>query len=225
MTAKITPTGFLVKLNTQKAMKSAAGFIQAHREYLTTGELAAETAQIVSRFEAGMIPATPALDLIRDAVIAHTLKRSEKVEKAEKEPSEPRSSSKHYAARIIDAATGETATEQVEVAETFKDKDGNEKTRYVLETKKLAKCFALPQEAQRWADRRLVDGSPSWYATVTQTNAVHKDHAVETIERDDSIARLLGKPRMPVTKSVQYGGSKIGWEPKCSQSVAKFSRG
>ena len=72
----------------------------------------------------------------------------------------------------------------------------------------------------RWIDRRLFDGCPSWYGEVK-----HHGVAWSMIERIDSIARILKRPRGSVCKTVTYGGSTLGFVGKAHEKPVKFSRG
>ena len=207
---KMSAKGFLSKSNSPKATTSAMGFLAAHKEYLLNGEVSYATAPIVNRFEAGELIASVALDEIKQAVLAHIqqidlLKAEESLERTNSEPKIRKS----FEAKILDASTGL-------VARRIKD-DGKEEN--------LVKGFDMPQDCERWVDRRLFDGSPSWYGVVTHLKALHPEHAVDIIERGDSIARILKKPGKPVMKGHAKKSASLGFGVKVRESATRFSHG
>jgi hypothetical protein len=198
MNKNMSVKSFLTKCNSNKASISASAFITAHTEYLLTGEVSYATAPIVQDIVAGKIPATPALQSIKKVVLDHILE----VERQKAEESLiPRvsSASKPFKCRIVDAATGEVCL----------DDKGDD----------LIKTFEKPQDAERWADRRLFDGSPSWYGEVC-----HKDMPWSVVDRNASIGRVLKRPMAPVSKGSPKS-SGLGFGVKVKESVAKFSGG
>lgn len=205
----MTPKGFLTKTGSTKAISSALGFIQAYREYLTTGEVASATSPIVARLDAGEVPASIALDEIKKAVLAHILEQ-DKIQVVEPKQVKETSSSKRshpikpFEARIVDPATGKICTRVTEKGEI----------------EDLIKCFDQPQQAERWCDRRLFDGCVSWYGEIR-----HYEKPWDVINRDDSIARVLKRPLPPVSKSPKYGGTQLSWGMKCKQDHSSFSKG
>lgn len=208
---KMSAKGFLTKSNSNKATTAAMGFLAAHREYLLTGEVSYSTAPIVEAFDKGELIASVALQEVKNAVLAHVMEldRLAAEEALEKGDSPSGDSKKHFLAEIRDASTGNLCLREKE--------DGT--------MEKLSKRFPMPQDAERWVDRRLFDGCPSWYGTVTQTNALHPEHATDVIERVDAIARILKKPRNSVTKSNKYSGGGLGFGVKVHEKPVKFSRG
>jgi hypothetical protein len=212
--------GFLTKSNSHKALTSALGFLAVHKEYLLTGEISYATVPIVARFDSGEIIGSVALDEIKRAVLDHIQKvavlaaeeslekAQEKVQKTNKEPKAPKSK-KSFEAMILDAATGE-------IAQRVKDNG---------EIESLVKGFDMPQDCERWVDRRLFDGCPSWYGVVTHKKAIFAEHAVDIIERGDSIARILKKPGKPVMKQHTKTSSSLGFGVKVRESATRFSHG
>jgi hypothetical protein len=201
---KMTAKGFLTRTNSNKAATSTVAFLKAHQEYLLTGEVAYATAPIVEGFIAGTIPATPALMQIKQVVFDHIRLVEDQKAQESLERESTTTSDKPFQCIIRDAATGEVCTRE-------KD-DGT--------VEKLQKYFDKPQDAERWADRRLFDGAPSWYA-----NVYHFGKDWDVIERDDSIARILKRPRGAVTKTNSYGSSTLGFGVKVREKAVKFSHG
>lgn len=215
MEKKLSAKAFLTKSN-GKAALSAAGFLESYRDYLLTGEVAYVTKPIIEKLESGQIMPTPALGEVKAAVLAHILeveriKAEEALEKKTAKTEKPGRVAKKapFEACIYDASTGKIAT---------RIKDNGE-------VEDLIKGFDLPQQAERWCDRRLFEGCPSWYGTVTHVTAKFPEHAKDIINRDDSIARILSKGRGPVTKSPKFGGGSLSWGVKARESIAKFSKG
>jgi hypothetical protein len=204
--------GFLHK-STGKAALAASGFIAAHREFLLTGELALFTAPILSKVDSRELLPTPALEEIKAVVLAHHLAeeirtQEEKMARAN-EPSERKT--KAYVATIYDAKTGEV----VQVT--------NDKGKVV----DLTESFEDGTRAEGWTDRRLFDGAPHWFGVVTATKLFKQDGSNFTanIQRDDSIARILRKPKAPVMKAQKKSGGRLSFGVKCHESRASFSRG
>lgn len=203
---KMTAKGFLAKTN-QKAAASASGFLAAYREYLLTGEVAYATADIVAKVDSKELMPTPALDEIKRVVLAHVLEIDRiKAEEAIERANNPQSNSnKPFEARILDAAAGSSVCTRIK-------EDGT--------SEKLIKKFDKPQDAERWVDRRLFDGAPSWYGVVT-----HRSAEWDVIERDTSIGRILKRPQGLVTKSNKFGSGGLGFGVKVHEKPVKFSRG
>lgn len=201
----MTPKGFIGKL---RAAKSALGFIEAHREYMTTGELSPITSPILAMVESGKLMPTPALSTIQDMVWNHIMLQDQaKAEKSllPKEGAAP----KNFIAQILD----ELGRVQV------RTKDNGEE-------ESLEKDFDMPQDAERWVDRRLVEGAPDWHGVITWLKCPEKLDPVRSISREESMGRVLKAPRMALHKTVKVGASGgLGFGCKVKQDTAKFSRG
>lgn len=196
MTRNMTPKGFLHKSNALKL--SSIAFLAAHREWLLTGTLASLTSPILAKLDAGEVMPTPALELVKSAVLSHHL--ASEIAKGEAimaKADEPKKT-KNYLATILDG-------------------EGNIVTRINAkgEVEDLQQSFDLPQEATRWVDRRLFD-NPDCRGEVTST----KMHGagglpmVEAIARIDSIARILKKPLAPVVHVKGVSTQSLGFGVK-----------
>lgn len=224
---KVTAKGFLTKCNSSKAATSAIAFIAAHREYLLTGEVSAKTATIVNEYDSGNMLASVAIEEIKQAVFHHVLEqdnakalaslnKAPKTIKSDKVKNCSTVAATHnFEAKIIDAATGEVCLHEVEVAYTE-----NDVVKYKKVMKPLVKRFLMPQDAERWVDRRLFDGAPSWYGKV-----LYFDSQWDIIERGDSIARILKKPRGAICQHKSTSTSKLGFGVKVKETAIRFSRG
>jgi hypothetical protein len=209
---KMSPKGFLHKAS-GKAANSASAFIATHREWLETGELALFTTPILLKVDSREMMPTPALEEIKAVVLAHHLAEEirlaqEKMEKAD-EPTEGKS--KSYVARIYDSKTGEVVQEK------------NDKGKLV----DLKESFDDGTRAEGWTDRRLFAGAPHWFGVVESTKLFRQDGTAfaATILRDDSIARILRKPKAPVMKAQKKSGGRLSFGVKAKESRASFSRG
>lgn len=203
----MTPRGFLHKLS---SAKSAIGFIEAHRAYLTTGELAPITSPIVAMVDAKQVMPTPALAEIQATVWSHVM--ASDLEKAERslEPKEEKEPKAHVA-MILD---------EVGRVQFRKTESG--------EMKELIADFDMPQDAERWVDRQLDAGAPDWHGEITWTKCPERlaEFKVRIVDRNTSIQRMLRKGPGPVMHTTKVGsGGGLGFGVKCKQSTAKFSRG
>lgn len=208
----MSPKGFLHKTTT-KAAHSAAAFLATHRDWLETGELALFTTPILLQVDSKELMPTPALERIKEVVLAHHLAEEirlaqEKMEKAD-EPSERKT--KAYVARIYDSKTGEVVQVQ------------NDKGKWV----DLEESFDNGTRAEGWADRRLFDGASTWFGTVEATKLFKQDGSTftATVLRVDAIGRILKVPKGPVMKAQKQSTGRLGFGVKCKPSHASFSRG
>lgn len=197
---KMTPKGFLHKTTT-KAAHSAAAFLAAHREWLRTGELSKVTDPILRKLDMGELLPTPALKLIQQATLNHIIESDRQKTVANIEEAGKPVTRKPWMAAIMDA--------QGHIVEVDGD-DGPEP---------LAKGFEHPQEADRWADRRLFDGASDWYAVIEGlgTRVV--------IQRQDAIARILKRPKGPAVHQKGTSTKTLGFGVRAKQDRASFSRG
>jgi hypothetical protein len=208
----MTVKGFLSKASKQ-GVGSAAGFIKQHREWLTTGSLAAATLPILTKLDACEIYPTPALEMLSTVVLGHhyAAVQAEHEEAQVQAEEAPRGSSKKWVATIYNAAG------QVQTRINPKGEEED-----------LTKGFDLEQDANRWVDRRLFDGCPDWFGTVVSTCMVDtKGDALSTvILRADAIARILKQPRGPMVRQPPKGGSRLSFGIKNAKTTrVEFSRG
>lgn len=196
-----------------KAAINAIAFLEQYREFLQTGELALFASPILLQVDSKALMPTPALERIKEVVLAHHLAEEvrisqEKMEKAD-EPSARKT--KAYVARIYDSKTGEVVQVQ------------NDKGKWV----DLEESFDNGTRAEGWADRRLFDGSPTWFGTVEATKLFKQDGSTftATVLRVDAIGRILKVPKGPVMKAQKQSTGRLGFGVKCKPSHASFSRG
>jgi hypothetical protein len=215
---KMSCKGFLAKTNT-RAAGSALAFLTQYREYLTTSELAPKVAPILVKLDADRaaalaqkqdtsVMAAAALREVQNAVMTHiiesdTKKHEESVVAAEKEAATP-AATKNWVATIYNGA-GEVCARITN--------NGDEE--------KLVKSFDLAQDADRWADRRLMDGAADWYAEVN-----HAERPIHSrIERDDAMSRVLRKPKGPTVHTKGQSTKSLSWGAKVKETRVSFSRG
>lgn len=208
---KMTPKGFLHKAG-GKAAIAADSFLDAHRAWLETGELALFTTPILLKVDSRELMPTPALEQIKEVVLAHHLAEEIRISKEKMDRAdEPTKTSKSYVATIYDSKTGEVVQEQ------------NDKGKLV----DLKQSFDDGTRAEGWTDRRLFDGAVSWFGVVESTKLFRTDGTAfaATILRNDSIARILRKPKAPVLKAQKKSGGRLSFGVKCKESKSSFSRG
>lgn len=210
------PRAMSVKVFLHKASGkvSAAAFLVAHREWLENGHLAEVTSPILRMLDEEQVMPTPALDLIKDAILTHHIRiEASKAERRLEEQQESNPSShtnKSWVARIFDSKGNlvETANTKGEIVE-------------------LEMTFNLASDADRWVDRRLFEGAPDWFGVVQHTKIMRADGEPITtvIMRADAIARILKKPTPGVSKKTGGKDSKLSFGVKVHQSRAVFSHG
>lgn len=188
---KMSPKGFLHKTTT-KAANSAIAFLAQYREYLVTGEVKDKTSPIIAKVDAGELLPTPALREIQYAVMTHII-----------EADSAKGTRKPWKASIYDAAG---------VLQTRMKNDGEEED--------LVKGFDLGQEADRWADRRLFEGTHGWYAIVEHTVLTNVS---SRIERGDAMARVLKQPKGPTIHQKGKSTKTLGFGVKAKQTRVTFS--
>jgi hypothetical protein len=216
----MTVKGFLHKTTT-KAAASASAFLEAHREFLSTGDVASVTLPILAKVDAKELMPTPALEAIKKAVFQHMIvKETAKAEAhitrlANSDPNDPTSSqpnTKTWTATIYNA-DGEIATKLVQKGEESIEEE-------------LIAYFDHPQEADRWVDRRLFDSVPGCFGVVNHNTITNKhgDMLSTTITRGDAISRMLSKKPGAVMRQNKPSGT-LGWGVKSRPSISKFSHG
>jgi hypothetical protein len=203
--------GFLFK-STTKAAVSAGAFLQAHKAWLLTGDLAALTAPILAKVDSLELQPTPALEEIRVVVLDHMiateiLKGALAIAKREEGP---QTTPKNWVATIYNS--------RGEVCTRINSKGEEEEQQ---------KSFNLAQEADGWVDRRLFEGASDWFGVINHTIMTDKDGDLITTEvmRADAIARILKLPKAAVMRKVGGTTSSLSFRPKARNDVAKFSHG
>ena len=222
--------GWLHKSNT-KAAASAEGFLQAHRSFLETGELASITTPILKMVDEGALFPTPALELLQAEVLAYIVqadaaKAANRIAESAEGESIASVTRKSWTATVYNAK-GEVQTVSWEENVEVLSPTGERVTKKVTKTKDLRQSFDLCADADRWSDRRLFDGASDWFATVEHSTMLRADGTAisTTIMRQDSIARILKQKKQPFAKKTGSRDSKLSWGAKVSQSRAHFSRG
>ncbi len=202
---KMSPKGFLAKTQTQAA-NSAIAFLAQYREYLTTGEVASKTSPILAKVDAGELMPTPALKEIQYAVMTHIIEAdTAKLEKSQDTTATRTGTRKPWKATIFNAK-GEIQTRITN--------DGEEE--------ELVKGFDLGQQADRWADRRLFEGTEGWYAMVEHTSIAS---VKSRIERGEAIERVLKQPKGPAIQQKGKSTKTLGFGVKAKETRVTFSRG
>lgn len=200
---KMTPKGFLAKTQT-KAANSAIAFLAQYREYLTTGEMKDTLSPIVAKVDTGELLPTPALREIQYAVMTHIIAAdAAKLDQPSGGGGGGGGTRKPWRCTVYDAA-------------------GNVMTRTNAkgEEEDLIKGFDLSSDADRWADRRLFEGTHGWYAEVEHTVI---PNVKSRIERGDAMARILKKPKGPTVQVKGKSTKTLGFGVKAKQTRVTFS--
>ncbi len=200
---KMTPKGFLHKATT-KAANNATAFIAAHRAWLETGELSNLTTPILRKLDEREVMPTPALEEIKNAVLFHFLAQETKAAEAAMAKRDEPKVQKAYVAAIYDAKGNIV---------TYVNDDGEEK--------EMIQSFDMSQDGERWCDRRLFDGAPDWHGEVVSTKGLPPIHVM----REDSIARILKKPKGPAVHTKGVSTKSLGFGVKAKGDHFHFSKG
>lgn len=204
----MTPKGFLHK-STTKAANSALAFLNQHRQWLLTGELAKTTMPILAKVDSGEIMPTPALPLIQKAVMDHMHEESKRKGEESMRRAEEVTPA-NWTATILNAK-GEVCT----------------RINAKGETEDLIMGFEKSNDADRWCDRRLVEGAPDWYGVVQHATMKNKDgDPISTvILRNDAMARVLATSKGPVMKQTSKSAGALSFRPKARPDHFHFSKG
>jgi len=202
----MTVKGFVSKAS--KPNVSAAAFLAEHREFLLTGEVSQVAAPILRKLDEKALLPTPALEAITKAVYDHW--QQAEIAKGEKamnrEPAKP----KNWVVTVY-------------------DRNGRVETRVNAkgESEDLIQGFELSQDADRWADRRLVEGSPDCYAVVQHSTMTTKDGdpLATVVMRGDAIERAFRAPKGAAMRKVGGSTSALSFRPTVKNHVSKFSHG
>jgi hypothetical protein len=209
---KMTPKFFLAKTKT-KAAASAAGFLAAHREFLSSGALAEKTVLVLNKLDSKEIMPTPALAEITDIVFRHLLSCETKKAKEDLE----------NAKISAPKRDGWTAT--------ILDSRGNVCTRINEEGEEvdLEKGFAMSSDADGWVDRRLTEGNAAsdWYGVIRHNTLRTKEGKPfeSIILRADALARILKKGKTPICKVKPQTTNRLSFGVKAQQDHCSFSKG
>jgi hypothetical protein len=206
----MSPKGFLHKATT-KAAGSAMAFLAQHRAWLETGELAKVTSPILAKVDSKDLMPTPALEEIKVVVLNHMI--ASEIRKGEEQMAAreagPQSTPKNWIATIY-TAKGEVAT----------------RVNAKGEVEDLEESFDLSQEADRWTDRKLVEGAPDWFGVITHaTMTVKGEPMATTVTRNDAMARVLAPAKGPVMKPQAKGTGKLSFGVKVHNDRSRFSNG
>lgn len=198
----MSPKGFLAKATRPNV--SAAAFLAAHRDYMTTGELASILSPVLHKVDTGELLPTPALNVIATAVMGHII--ASDIQKLDDKVNNPPEAAKPkpWITTIYNAAG---------VIQTRINPKG--------EVEDLVKGFEMGQEADRWADRRLFEGASDWYAEVANA----KVNLMNRVERSEAIARILKQPKGPSIHQKAATTKSLGFGVRAKQDRSSFSRG
>jgi hypothetical protein len=230
---QMTIKSFLKKAN---AGVSARAFLGEHREWIANQPGGDAAISVIKEVEAIVLMPTPALEkvkkILEESSILNDLAEAQvkiqnRVDKAndrmikatldaEEKASKPEKADTKFSVAAVFDANDNLVYEEVEKIE-IKKVNGKEVSVTRIEQKALNKDFDLPQQAKRWAARKLVE-LPGCYAMLTDKRFVN---IIESMNRDQAAAYLKGHAKSPVTHKAAVGpGSQ-----KCKQDSCHFSRG
>ena len=203
--------GFLHKAS---GKVSAAAFLAQHRVWLETGDLLEVTSPILRMYDEKQLLPTPALELLKEAVLTHHLRvETDKAERRLSEQAEGETgsrSSKPWIARVFDVKGNLVIVKNAKGEEV-----------------ELEQTFALASDADRWVDRRLFEGASDWFGVIQHTRIMRADGEPITsvVMRDDAIARILKRPLRAAAKRTGSRDNKLSFGVKVHESRATFSHG
>lgn len=202
----MSPRGFLHKAS---GKVSADAFLAQHRAWLQSGDLATLTTPILVKLDNKEVLPTPALEEIKGAVLSHMLlKEATKNEDAILNPP-PAATPKPWIATVYNAK-GEVQTKLNAKGEEVDIQEG----------------FILGQDAERWTDRRLVEGASDWYGVIAHTVMTHNGEPLsQVILRDDAMARVFQEKKGPAMKSQSKSAGKLSFGVKVHNDRSIFSKG
>jgi hypothetical protein len=197
--------------SSSRAAVAAEGFLSKYHEFLSSPEIGPIAGPILAQVKAGTLMPTPALAQLRDAVFAYKVQKdiaeaNAKLAKAS-ETAEDKPSSYKWQTIVYDPR-GKM------IVHTRKDAEGN------IEHYPLDRTFKFNQHAEGWADRELFDEEPGSYAVITH----NPTGAQETIERSDSIARIMKAGKRPVVRNGSPSSS-LSFGVKSKPTRVTFSAG
>jgi len=206
-TRKMSLKGFLAKTQS-KAAANAIGFLSQYREWLETGEVAHITSPILAKLDAKEILPTPALKEITTVVFAHMM--AQETVKAEKSVAKSLAEKPKVEKRVV--ATVYTAKGEIAL-----DSEGKE----------IQAGFDMGQDAERWADRRLVESMPGCICKVVHTSVKDRNGApmVTLVTREEAFARVYKGKKLAAHKKTGVSMSRLGFGVKAKNDRFHFSHG
>lgn len=206
----MTARGFIKKALGIKL--TADGFLNAHKEWLLTGQIAQFTKPFLDKLDSKEMEAEPCLEKI--TYVVYGFLQAQERAKTERflmnGPLGSKAEPKPYFVQIFDGE-GNIAT---------KKNDKNEDVDLICSFTDLAR-------ANNWCDLRLFnDCAPECYGIVQHLRIQNRDGDVMAtrVSRDEALARILKEKRGPVTHAKPQSSS-LKWQAKVAQSRSHFSHG
>lgn len=203
--------GWLHKSST-KAANSAVGFLAQHRSFLETGEVAEFTSPILRQLDDGHLMPTPALELLKHAVLSHLIL------------AETRKAERALDAQLAVSEEGEAPSPAEKSWRVAVYNDKNElqtKVNSKGEIEDLEQSFEASARASGWADRRLFDGASDWHAAILHLPTGR----IEIILRADAMARIMRQKKGPTCHTPGKGTQKLSFGTKVKETRVTFSHG
>lgn len=200
------PISLKMFLHRASRTKSAAAFLEGHRGWLETGELADEATPILAKLDANELQATPSLEALCQVAAGHMLAQ---IQNDAERPERQSRSEKPYIGIIKD-----TFGNVVTVKNDDKEKE-------------LRAGFDRLQDAERWTQRRLSETNADWNAEVICANCIGKDGkpVVFKTSRVEAIRAQAPKKKSPFMHQRRSSGGFDNTKVPVNPTHVRFSRG
>lgn len=185
---------FLNSSKTANTSKSILGILEAYEEWLIAK--IPETKELLQQAKNSDDP-KEAFIKIQDAVFAHSAIRDAETKShtrtGGKTGGRPQGPPKNHVSVIMTSKD-----EQIE-----------------------SKSFDLPQQALRWAQRKLIEEAPGTYAIVVDRRFDFQ----ERVDRDDAMLAIFAKKPQQINKKMGVSNRELGFGTKAKGDRFHFSRG
>lgn len=198
---------WFVSLASRSGINSAESFIDAHREWLKNGELAAEAMPILSKLDAKEVLPAPSLAALCQIAASHML--AQIISDTEEQPLRASRSEKPYLGIINDALGNVVIV-----------KDGDKE-------KELRASFDRLQDVERWTQHRLAETGENWSATIICKKCFDKDGLpmVFKTSRVKAIRAQAVKKKSPIMHVRRGSGGLSNTKVSVNATHVSFSRG
>ena len=202
----LTPKAFLRQSFSSKI--TIAAFLQAHRDFLTTGELTNLTTPIYAKIDSGETLPNLGLEEIQKVIVSFIIAKN--LDEAEKKL-QKQNQSKAYIATIYN--------EKGEIAEIITERG---------QIKDLILGFEDSLKASHWVDRRLfIDGGPNLRGEISCDKLRNEDGSpyLIKISREEALARILRNGKAAASKRVGIKNAPLSNKMRARNDHFNFSHG
>lgn len=198
---------WFVSLASRGGINSAESFIEAHREWLESGELADEATPILAKLDAKEVLPIPSLEALCQLAASHMMVQFNAV--ATEQPARAARSGKPYIGIVKDALGNVVIV-----------KDGDKE-------KELRAGFNHLQDAERWTQRRLSETGENWNGEVVCAKVLGKDGlpVVFKTSRVEAIRAQAPRKKNPLMRERRGSGGLSNTKVSVNATHVRFSRG